>query len=74
LQDVVEGAHGLVALLVREVEDLLQRDADVGDVLLDVAPLVELGAQALALADVGAELAPAPVEFSNLTTESSRRW
>src|SRR5215213_8010617 len=59
LQHVLEHADRLVAVLVGEVEDLLQRDPDVRNVLLDVAALLELGAQALALPDVGAELASA---------------
>src|SRR5262245_17160270 len=58
VQHVLERLDGPVALVHGEVDDLLERDPDVRDVLLDVAALVVLLAQALALADVGAE-APA---------------
>src|SRR5262245_47446441 len=55
VQHVLERLHRAVALRIGEVEDLLQGDPDVGDVLLDVAALVVLGAQALPFAHVRAQ-------------------
>ena len=57
VENVFEGFDGGVALGIIEIQNLLQRDADVGNVLFDVLALVEFALEALALADVHAQLA-----------------
>jgi hypothetical protein len=48
-------ADHLVALRVGQAEDVLQPDRDLGDVLLDVGPLLRFVGLAATLADVGGD-------------------
>src|SRR5262245_61735940 len=58
LERLGQDLHGLLPLPVVEAEDLLQADADVGDVLLDVGALAELVDELAPLAEVGRQPPP----------------